>query len=472
MEEALTERLLEYVKRGKMINPKTRIVDSESALSFKELFSLDAKLINDLREVPEAYPYSVDEYIDRAMEYFPAYGLSFYLDDIATITDGELDEVTNRYTFTIALYKSVNQYYKENGLVENGTKAYQLDFVYSLKMDELESARINLIRRSALDETKPADLYTKLFDLSFGVGYGLASYDETFMDMDAQKDKFTLNPGLNLNIGLSAYTNGLASKTSPNKRLFLTGGVMGFYQKISAELDNYRTSGPLGNIRASLPGSPQTNIADGSMRMADSVYVKEEQTIIGMRIPVGIGVRLHNKNTSFSMLKIQYAPSFALSTLGSMAGSGKYDMKNDFTIPYNPNTQGNSSYSGNFNTSEGKSYSDTEFAKAYELGKLGFDADPKLETALTHGIMLSGLYFKDFVDDGKTFGVAFGLQYYLPFTGLWNFNDEVADKPFWYSTDEKANYVKHGILTPFVEGAKLSYFGISLNIYYKKTDQP
>lgn len=459
VEAALTARLAEYSKRGKLLNPKTNMVDRESANSFKELFSLDAKVVNDIREIPEAYLRSLDEYIDLARSYFLAYGLTFGINS-AQIIEVEHDELSGRYTFNVLVSKTVEQYFKDNGTVENGVRTYSLEFLYSMKLNDMDNARITMIRLSKENE-KPADLYSRMFNLGLGVGYSLPTFTETsFFKMDGKQGNLSLRPGLDLSIGLSAMSNFLTPKQSPNKRLFIMGGVTGFYQKITGELRDYTTQSSL-NVEGQIPEATQGNFVEGDVfRIASNVNVDEEQTLIGLRVPVGFGFRLFNKNLNSAMISVQYAPSMVLSAKGTLTGTGDYAMD-----------IGNYGY----NTSDERAYGDPNFADAYEIGiEKQLEASPKISTLITHGILLSGYYFKDLVDDSPTIGVALGVHYYMPFTDLWEFGrDPNVDQPFlYYDSVRRPGYIEPGVLSPFMEKVKLSHVGISINIYTKKVRQP
>ena len=451
----LTESINKYMKYGKLLNPKTKQIDRESVANFKSLFTVDARVFNDLREVPESFLWDIDDYIEKARAYFPDYGVNFGIRN-AEITSIEYDSRDAYYTFIIKASKSIERFYTAEGDVERGTQTHDLDFIYTFKLDRLDNIKISIIRGVA---GKTPDVYTRIIGGGAEFGLGKASFTETdLFNKAGNTGTLDIKNNFNFNVQGNLYTNFFAGKKNPNKRLFLAVGASLGIQKITGELQDYSTSGTL-SVNGEIPNNQVVVTEIG--REATDVNIDEIQTRIIAKAPIGIGFRLLNNNTNSFFIKAQWVPSYALSSIKNELQNGTGDYAIDI-----------SDY--NFNSSDNNAYDDSDFAQAYNIGDdKSINAKPTIATKFSHGVQLSVMFLKDFIDDSPTWGIAIGGHYYLPLSDLWTYDltdANAIDKPFLYANDEV--YTRQGVLQPFAEKARLSTFGISITIYRKTNRQP
>lgn len=458
----LATQLNNYKKMGRLVNPETRKVDDVAIQEFRKLFqNWDVYVFNDAQEFPDMV--SLRTYTDRVRTYLRNTGLNFDIREATIVSVQPIVGANGRMDVKVEVPKQVFNYYRGGGQPENKSKFYQLEFMYRLKVDEADQATIQSVRPKA---GKAAEPYTRIINLGLGAGLGLTGGSESdLFNSAANNGSISSSGGLELNAGVSLLTNFITPKAAANKALFLNVGADVFFSKLEGTLNDYATSDAI-NLTVQNTVNGQVNMVNSSQeeRSARNVNVVESQSLVGLRIPLGVAYRLLNKDQTSAFVSLQYAPGLILSSSGSLNDEANGDYNFNFTV------DGQVFDTGSDNFYAGQGGSPTAFESAWGIGEnQPIAADPTLETQFFHGVKISALYLKDLATNSPTFGLGVGLHVYLPLTSPFA-NDESVDQPFLYNN--RPEYVDRGTLTPFLQNGTVGYFGISLNVYTKATRKP
>ncbi len=451
--DAINDKLNDYIRYATLFNPETRRIDRVSIEKFEELFTLDPRLFDDMRENPDAAPIPIDGYLSNALTFFPLDGLSFGLNS-AVAKEVSFDPYASRYTVVVEVSKTMLKFFSMTGEVIKGNKTYELDFIFTLKLDDLENTRIQTIRLAY--GVKAADYYSTITSFGAGAFLTLPSFDGT-----ANTGTLDLEPGIGFQAGLGIMSNFFNPKAGPNKALFFAGDIDFHFQQIKATLQGYQVSAVDNSISATVPSNSGNLLNGQASRSGSEIDVTEDVTMIGLTVPIGIGFRIMNKNTSSAFLKVQYAPSYLLSASGEFNDSkGNYSLDLDYP--------GYISY----NSSDPKAYNpNSVFETVYDIGMdKAINRETTLTSKLSHGILFSGTFLKDLRDDDPTFGLGIDLFYYLPLTDPWELATAGPENPFLYP-DEEIN-LEDGVISQFMENMRLARVGVKLRVYLKNKRRP
>ncbi len=459
IQDAVAPLIRQYeVLLRSVIDVDNRSIDREKALRFEKLFSLDAMVINDLREEPEEIPVGIITYMEFVEDYFTEVGVDF------SITSAEIVNVSyapsnSYYNVDVRVGKSVRNFIPARGTVERGERDYNLKFNVTLRRGEPASARISTINL-------PGGVFAAdyLSYLGFGatVGRGSAAFGESsVLANPATSGGFDLDGNLHLGAGLYYMSNFFAPKGAAAKRLYLVGRLGLTNTRLTGTLTDYATSAPF-----TVTGQTADEVVFTTMqRDVTGLEASEDNSLTSIQAGLGLSYNVHAGKKSSVFISAEYAPSYLISGGGSVSGGGNYRITQAERLPDGTELV--------FSSSAPRAYDpESGFASSYDVGELAFRGDTELESSLSHGILLSATFMRDALADSPTYGIGFGAQYYLPLTNTYGRAADFEDTPFLYTDATDRRYVDPGLLGVLDVDTRISHFGVWLSVYLKKSRRP
>jgi hypothetical protein len=461
---ALNLRLEEYGKAATLFNKNTRSINDESVAEFKNLFTPDAKICNDLYEYEEQLQ-GLNQYIGIAMDYFEREGVRFTLSDPVLKSIKEADQ---HYICSVSVRKETEKYYKGNGEIIAEPKTHELEFVFDIQKNDWNSTKISAIRSyKLLSIIAP---YVQYVDNSIRFGAFQTSYSisQGFKDF-ARSGNLSIKSGFRIGDGFTWRSNFLAPLKSSKKNLFVTVGLQGAYTALEADLKDYSLFPEKADELYSGSGS----FYDYLYREVSSVNVKEKIQNISLNLPIGLSYRVLNKYKTALFFEVFYIPSFSLYSMSTTTGDGLYDN----VIYLDNNTFNGYKYSYLEEIDRFNSYgifppsSVIENANKYFLGKRIIDYSFKPRINISHQVGFSATIFNDFFKRNKTFGIAIGIDAIFD---LQPFVRDASQRPeFEIISSGKDFYVRDSsLLGTYIQNVKVRNIGLHIAFYQKRSRKP
>ncbi|MEI6410840.1 MAG: hypothetical protein WCR52_15730 [Bacteroidota bacterium] len=463
---ALNLRLEEYGKAATLFNKNTRSINDESVAEFKNLFTPDAKICNDLYEYEEQLQ-GLNQYIGIAMDYFEREGIRFTLSDPVLKSIKEVDQ---HYICSVSLKKETEKYYKGNGEIIAEPKIHELEFVFDIQKNDWNSTKISAIRSyKLLSIIAP---YVQYLDntISFGVLQTSYSIAQEFKDF-AKSGDLSIKSGFRIGDGFTWRSNFLAPLKSSKKNLFVTVGLQGTYTALETELKDYSIFPE--KIDSLYSGSG--DFYDYLYREAKAINVIEKIQNINLNLPIGLSYRVLNKPKTALFFEVSYIPSFSLYSKSTTTGTGRYDK----VIYMNNNTFNGYQYSqveeiDRLYSLGVNSNSVIEDGNKSFLGEKNIDYSFKPKVKISHQVGLSATIFNDFFKRNKTFGIAIGVDAIFELQPFVNNVVGLKRPEFEYiSTSGKDLYVlDSSLLGPYIQDVKVRNIGLHIAFYQKRSRKP
>ena len=317
------ERLL-----GGIIDVEKQTFDRDKARQFEKLFSLDAKVINDLREEPEEYPIGIIAYLELVEDYFIQTGVLF------SITSAEIADVSyvssssySYYNVDVRVGKSVQNFFTSKGTVERGERGYDLKFNIILRQGEPETARISTIN---LPGGVFAADYTSYFAFGAAVGLGRTAFGGSpVLSNPTTSGSFELDGGLHLGADLFYMSNFFAPKSVASKRLYLLGRLGVMNTRLTGALTDYSSSTSI----AVTGRTAEEEVFNSAERRVSGLQASDENALTRVYAGIGLSYRVHAGKKSSFFVSAEYAPSYLISGAGSVSGSGSYGIAIQESLP-------------------------------------------------------------------------------------------------------------------------------------------
>jgi hypothetical protein len=458
----IDKKLTEYRRAGTLLNPKTHVIDRESINAFKALFELDAKVYNDMQEYSDDILYEVEGYTNIARNYFSQDGISFGISDPILKTVAVYED---EYVCSVFLTKSTEKYYTSNADVKQESRTFNLEFVFAIRKNNLGVAKIRTIRSGT--QTKIATSYTSYLGVDLRAGIQqVGNTTSTDFARFGAKGELSATAKPDYQGGFVWYSNFLGAKKSPKKNLFVTAGVNLQYSSLEATLKNYALPA---YVVATAHLSDQS-VYDSLVFQALNVNVTENVSIARLQASLGVSYRLMNKSTTALMLDLTYVPSFSIYANSSIGNDSKgdYDLHDFKNAYYN--------FLKELENPVPTSPSILAFKQKYSRGEQTIEYSWKPKTNLVHQVGLSLTFFKDFIDDSPTFGIAVGLDAIIGVSPL--FDDITLGKgPLFKQINSRRdqNYQGDdttGLFGSYLQDVTLRNFGLRIVIYRKASRKP
>lgn len=454
-------KLAEYKKAGTLLDKKCGCINRESANAFKGLFELDGKIFNDLQEFPDETLYEIDGYTNIARNYFSQGGINF------AISDAEIQSITpmeDEYICSVFLVKSTDKYYDSKANIISGTRAFNLEFVYGVRKNNQSNPKIKTIRPSI----KPKNIanYVQYIGIDLRGGLQQASFTQMpgFNSTLGAKGAFVIEKGVSFGGGFVWYSNFFNPPKGAGKNLFATVGVQASYSTITAKLTDYSTP----SKKTTIPLLSDKNIELGKIWFkTKSVAVTEEMSLVQVQIPIGVSYRLFKLPTSAVHLDVTYIPALSVYTASTLTGKGIYDHEAYY---------GNKRYSVLDDLASKESDPDSRLNQylidnpTVGLDKTVVAPDNKPQTTLSQQVGLSAVFFKDFVNDSPTFGIAFGINAVFGLTSFLQNKD--INSPLFDFINQDGSMNTNWILGTYLQKVRLSNFGLRVIVYRKTSRKP
>lgn len=452
----IDQKLNEYRRFGKLLNPKTKIIDRESINLFKTLFEQDAKVYNDMQDLPDEVLYDLEGYANIARRYFNLEGVIFGITEpelkYLAVYDGEM-------VCSVFLSKAMDKFYNAEGEIKQESRAIPLEFVFSIPKNNLSAPKIRTIRSAAA--LIVADDYTSYIGIDLHGGMQQIGY--VFNKYGAQGN-VSANASLAYQAGLVWYSNFFGRAKSRRKNLFATVGLNLQYSQVKGQLsiDSLPAEAPFElNLSNGIP-------FDKLVFRTEKVEATEKRTLIQLQMPVGVSYRLLHRNTIALMLDVAYVPALSISG-NSEIENGSYGIYNLVGIKGKINYDYNKAEPGTNNLS---SIYDL-LIKDRSLGRQKIEYAWKPKMNLTHQVGVALTFFKDFIDDSPSFGIAFGINAVVGLSNV--LENETLDKGALFSgikDGRDTQYANTGILGTYIQDVTIRNFGLRLIVYRKATRKP
>ena len=411
-----------------MVDRQRRGIDDEAAKQFEALFTLNAKVVNDLRSVPEDYPVGVRTYVELIDEYFLGVGIHFNLTN-STLRAVTYAADTDRYAIDLRVVKSLQTYYTEGGEVVRGNRRYALKMQVTYRRGQPSSARIAAI--SLANSSLPAD-YVSYAGIQLTGQQVNATYRTT--DLLLASADYTLTGRRAFGAGLFYQTNAFAPSSSGRKNLHAVGRLGVARTELSAELSGYsaRTQIP---VTGQIPAQEVLSTIERSVR---DLTAAEAINLTSVQAGIGLAYRLTGGGSSHLFVSAEYAPGYLIAGRGDLSGSGRYDIRTVSDLPDGSQLVYSSAEDDAFRPG-------SAFAEAYDVGDRNLAATTDFSSRLNHGANFSLTFLQDFSGGSSGYGLGVGLNYYLPITQLYE-RQAAGDIPLIYSTGESAARGLTGVL--------------------------
>ena len=403
---AIEKALNEYAAAAKLVDPEKKRVNEQSIDRFSALFSPNARVVKDYAEYP---PQELIPFKDYALDVFNQLQLKGVEVIVEKVELLELKADALGFYVPVVMvqkrfFNSLSADGKVNSIAMGKTEKQRITF--DIYKDDLERANISKIDFG--EDVEPPEQYTRLFQISAGVGSatfspGLSAY----WDEAHSASSLDVSGGINFSIGVEWMTDRfITPKTAPSRKLAFSVGLRYASYQFTSELRDFGLE-PFDAVATS-----GTNTAR-YRRLVDSISADEELRFGTIEIPLGVAFALRKTQRSLIYLHARLVPTLVLGASGDLTGTGIYD-----GILYNedPTSNGNGTLS-EFRIlremaadpnllDEGMGF------RPYQVGRnvgINESADPDLQ-GLAFAIQLSPTAYFNFSDDNPGWGLLIGLD--------------------------------------------------------------
>lgn len=468
IKEVTEATLNEYASASKLIDPNKKQVTNESIKRFHKLFTASAKIQKDYMEfIPvELYPYK--DYSLEVYNMMRTKGVQVVIES-AVLKEVKIDG--DFFSPMVVVRKKIYATLDNNGKVTTiGTgRIVEQKFYFDIYKQDLERANIGKIE--PLKKTLPAEDYTRLINIS--IGLGSTAYSPTlspYWEQNHSDATLDINGGLNFSIGAELMLNQfITPRKSKNRNLSATIGLRYSAYQMKTGLRNYTFEFD------TIATTPATTTADEQSdtyrRLVGPVTADEKLNFGVLEVPLGLSYRILRKENSLAFLHLRLIPGFVLSTGGDLEGNGFYDG----ILYINDTSSENAGELSEMRIMRLQavnplSLDDPNGFAPYEVGNMPLTGTPEPEkSGTTFSVQLSPTYYLGFNNDNPGWGLIVGLDLNYHFSSFLNHTPatSVNQTAFHYADDYQGSLPSY--FTDKISGFS---YGLRLGVFQRLNIEP
>jgi|GEM_PF-2345004 len=473
----LEATLNEYAQAATLYDSDKKRVTEGTIDRFHELFSPTAEVMKDYAEyIPrELIPYK--DYSLEVYNMFKTKGIEVQIVR-AELIDIQAD-LSGFYTPTVIVTKKIFNTLSANGttnVVATGKSVTQ-KMIFDIYKEDLDQAKIGKIAFDK-DIDPPGD-YTRI--LSIPLSFGTSNYHETLTDywnLNQSQADINVSGGLSFSLGFELLTDRLITgKEKSDRKLAFTVGVQYASYSIKTQLDSFVLKNE--GITLVAIDSVENDSQDYERKLHEA-QITEKLNFGTIQLPVGIALRLVDKQKLSFYTHLRFIPSYTFIGRGNVEGSGRYDgfpvfpnYEDDVEVrlcdglTVNPDLLKDRTGFGLYDVA-GETI--TPLSELYVCGNQNIDepAEPELNR-LTYNLQVSPTAYIKFSDNNPAWGLMVGLDISYRFGSLLTHNpvDSRLDEPLNFNTDFEGSFLNY-----YTDEVSALNFGLRIGLFQKLTNEP